>query len=447
MQTKQLRYWMLYDWANSAFATTMLAAVLPIYYQSVAGKGLEQAASYWGFTQTVAMLLVALSAPVLGAMADLSQRRMAFLRVFAWIGSLSCILMSLAGEGDWMLVSILFVLGTLGFSGGNTFYDSLLPQLALPEERDEVSAKGYMYGYIGGGVLLAINVVMLEKFSWFGLPDKISATQAVFITVGVWWFLFSLPLFRTVKDPARTAARPIGLYIKEGFGRVGVTIKRLPKYPELLKYLLSFWFFNDGITTIISMSAIYGAELGIGTTHLIVALLITQFVGIPFTFLFAKYARAIGSKRALYISLLAYMGIVGMGYFMQNALHFYLLAFMVGMVQGGSQAVARSIYSQMVPKAYAAQFFGFFSLSGKVSASIGPAVFGTVGLLTGSTRTAILSILFFFIVGLIMLRFVDIDKGKREAEAADEQEHLLGSSLLSPKEKSSLQRDEDQTLL
>lgn len=446
MQAKQLRYWMLYDWANSAFATTMLAAVLPIYYQTVAGKGLEQASSYWGFTQTIAMLLVALSAPVLGAMADLSQRRMAFLRVFAYMGALSCVAMSFAGEGDWVLVSLLFIVGTLGFSGGNTFYDSLLPQLAPPEHRDEVSAKGYMYGYIGGGVLLALNIVMLEKFAWFGLPDKIAATQAVFITVGLWWFVFSLPLFRSLKDPVSVRSKPVGFYVKEGFGRVGMTIRRLPKYPELFKYLLAFWFFNDGISTIISMSAIYGAELGIGTTHLIVALLITQFVGIPFTFLFAKYARKIGSKRALYGSLLAYMVIVGMGYFMQNALHFYLLAFMVGIVQGGSQAVARSIYSQMVPKAYAAQFFGFFSLSGKVSASIGPAVFGTVGLLTGSTRTAILSILAFFIIGIILLRFVNIEKGRQEAESNEnlDQDHRTHPPTLS--EASGKPKDEDTSL-
>lgn len=418
MSAKQERHWMMYDWANSAFATTMLAAVLPIFYASVAAKPLGDsvAASYWAYTQTIGMILVAIISPVLGAIADMSGRKMAFLRVFSIMGALSCVIMAFMGEGDWMLVSFLFIIGTIGFSGGNTFYDSLLPDLVSPERRDEVSAKGYMYGYIGGGILLAVNVVMLEKFSWFGIPDKVTATQLVFVTVGIWWFLFSLPLFRTVKDSKHSLGLSVPAYAKKGFGRVFRTLKQLPKYPELLKYTVSFWFFNDGITTIISMSALYGAQLGINTTSLIVALLITQFVGIPFTFLFSKFARKLGSKRSLYISLSMYILIVFLGYFMQNALHFYLLAFMVGMVQGGSQAVARSLYSQLVPKSRSSEFFGFLSLSSKVSSSIGPFVFGTVSLLTGSTRLAILSILLFFIVGIALLRIVNIEKGRKEAE-------------------------------
>lgn len=418
MSAKKERHWMMYDWANSAFATTMLAAVLPIFYASVAAKPLGDslASSYWAYTQTVGMILVALISPVLGAIADMSGRKMAFLRVFSIMGALSCILMSFTGEGDWLLVSLLFIIGTIGFSGGNTFYDSLLPELVSPDRRDEVSAKGYMFGYIGGGILLAINVVMLEKFDWFGIPDKVTATQWIFVTVGLWWFLFSLPLFRTVKDTRKSLGVSVPVYAKKGFGRVFRTLKQLPKYPELLKYTIAFWFFNDGITTIISMSALYGAQLGIDSTSLIVALLITQFVGIPFTFLFAKFARQLGSKRSLYISLSLYIIIVILGYFMKNALHFYILAFMVGMVQGGSQAVARSLYSQLVPKARSSEFFGFLSLSSKVSSSIGPFVFGTVSLITGSTRLALLSILLFFIIGIAMLRIVNLDKGRKEAE-------------------------------
>ncbi|WP_051287514.1 MFS transporter [Paenibacillus taiwanensis] len=434
MQTKQVRHWMMYDWANSAFATTMMAAVLPVFYQTVAASSLDKhvATSFWSYTQTIAMILVALSSPLLGAMADLSQRKMLFLRLFTWLGSLSCVLMAFAGKGDWVLVSILFICGTIGFSGGNTFYDSLLPDIAPPDQRDEVSAKGYMFGYIGGGVLLAINIVMLEKYSWFGFSDKLAATQAVFVTVGIWWLLFSLPMFRTLKDPQRTVTLSAGTYAKNGFGRVIRTVRRLPKYPELLKYIVAFWFFNDGISTIIGMSAIYGAELGIGTTHLITALLITQFVGIPFTFIFAKYAKKLGSKRSLYVSLSMYVVIVCFGYFMQTALHFYVLAFMVGMVQGGSQAVARSIYSQLVPKQRSSEFFGFLSLSSKVSASIGPFVFGTVAFMTGSSRLAILSIVLFFIVGIAVLVTVNIEKGRLEAERNEEQDDTRGHAPTSP---------------
>ncbi|MGZ9585308.1 MFS transporter [Paenibacillus marinisediminis] len=419
MLTKQVHHWLMYDWANSAFATTMMAAVLPIYYATVAASTVEEhvAASYWSFTQTIGMILVAIFSPFLGAVADMSNRRMAFLRVFTFAGAISCLLMAFTGTGDWLLLSLLFIIGTIGFSAGNTFYDALLPLIAPEDRRDEISAKGYMFGYIGGGILLAVNIVMLEKYTWFGFPNKIAATQAVFVTVGIWWILFSLPMFRTIKDPARTTTYSASTYAKNGFGRVFRTLRQLPKYPELLKYIISFWFFNDGITTIISMSALYGAQLGIGSTDLIAALLITQFVGIPFTYLFARFANKLGTKRSLYISLSTYVVIVMLGYYMQTALHFYILAFMVGMVQGGSQAVARSLYSQLVPIERAAEFFGFLSLSSKVSSSIGPAVFGMVSLLTGSTRLAILSILIFFVVGVVMLRIVDIEKGRREAIA------------------------------
>lgn len=264
-------------------------------------------------------------------------------------------------------------------------------------------------------MLLAVNIVMLEKWEMLGFPNKLVATQAVFLSVGIWWLAFSLPIFRNLKDPARIERQSISYYTKQGFSRLAHTFKRVKHYPELLKYMVSFWFFNDGISTIIGMAAIYGAGIGIQTSHLIISLLITQFVGIPFTYLFAKFARRLGSKRSLYVSLGTYILIVFFGYFMTTALHFYILAFMVGMVQGGSQAVARSVYSQMVPISRASEFFGFLSLSSKVSASIGPAVFGMVGLLTGSTRVAILSILVFFIIGIVLLAFVDIEKGHREA--------------------------------
>lgn len=418
MNRKLVRSWKMYDWANSAFATTMLAAVLPIFYADVAAGHLPdyQASSYWGFTQTIAMIAVAVMAPILGAVADLSSSKMRFLRVFAYLGILSCALLFFAGEGDYIYASALFILGTIGFSGGNTFYDSLLPDIAPVEIRDDVSAQGYMFGYIGGGVLLALNIVMLEKWDLFGFPDKVAATQAVFVSVAIWWFVFSIPIFRNMKDPKRETKQSVGFYAKHGFGRVFGTLRKIGKYPELLKYLVAFWFFNDGISTIISMAAIYGKTIGIETTHLIVALLITQFVGIPFTFAFGKLAVRIGSKRSLYISLSIYVIVVLLGYFMTSALHFYLLAFIVGMVQGGSQAVARSIYSRLIPKERASEFFGFLSLSDKVTASLGPALFGVVGLLTGSTRTAILSILAFFIIGILLLTRVNLEKGRRDAQ-------------------------------
>ncbi|CAM3046328.1 MFS transporter [Paenibacillus sediminis] len=430
MNAKQARSWVMYDWANSAFATTMLAAVLPVYYQNVAASNLPDylATSYWAFTQTAAMILVALLSPFLGAIADSSQRKSAFLKMSAIIGVIACAFMTLVGSGNYIAASLLFIVASLGFSGGNTFYDAMLPDIAAPHERDVLSANGYMYGYIGGGILLAINIAMIQLWDKIGFASETAATQAVFLTVAVWWMLFSIPIFRNIPDPARREKRSVSFYAKDGFSRVGQSIRHLKKYPELLKYMIAFLFFNDGISTIISMATIYGAEIGIGMTHLIVALLITQFVGIPFTYLFGKIAKRIGAKKGLYLSLTFYVVIVIFGYFMQSALHFYILAFMVGIVQGGSQALARSIYSQMVPPARTTEFFGFLSLSSKVSSAAGPAVFGVVAAIAGSSRLAILSVIMFFVVGIILLRFVNIEKGVREAKFDISEFHGTGGT-------------------
>jgi UMF1 family MFS transporter len=309
------------------------------------------------------------------------------------------------------------IAGTIGFSGGNTFYDSLLTELVPYDQRDDISAKGYMFGYIGGGILLVINLVMIEMPELLFMPDALFGTKAAFMSVAIWWFLFSLPLFNNVKVipiPGQVALP--SQYAAIGFKRLRETFRSIRQYPELLKYLLAFWFFNDGISTIIVMATAYGATIGIETKHLILALVITQFVGIPFTFLFGKIAVKLGSKPSLYISLSVYSVIVLLGFFMETATHFYILAAMVGMVQGGSQAIARSIYSKLTPAGRSAEFFGFLTVSSKFSSIVGPFVFGLVSQLTGNIRLGILSLLVFFIAGIGMMLFVNIEKGKLEAE-------------------------------
>ncbi len=421
MDRMKVRAWVQYDWANSAFATTMLAAVLPIYYESVAGAGLpgNTAENYWGFTQTVAMLLVAILSPILGAVADYTGAKVRFLTGFAVVGALASACMALVGEGDWLLASVLIVIGTLGFSGGNTFYDSLLTDLVPIEKRDIISARGYSMGYLGGGLLLAVNLVMIEGWEMVGFPDKTTATQIVFLTVGIWWLLFALPLFRRVKDVPRNRQAAIGTVVRTSFANLGRTLRSIRRYPQLSKYMLSYWFFNDGINTIILMATVYGSGIGIGTSHLITALLITQFVAFPCTLLFGRFAARSGAKRALYVSLAIYVLIVVLGYFMSSAAHFYALAIMVGLVQGGSQATARSIYANLVPPSRSAEFFGFLSLSSKFSSVAGPFVFAVTGTITGSSRLAILSLIAFFIIGIALLTRVDLVKGRAEALAEE----------------------------
>ncbi|MBO8156151.1 MAG: MFS transporter [Bacillaceae bacterium] len=418
MNKKLVRSWILYDWGNSAFATTIMAAVLPIYYSQVAARGIDShlATSYWGYSQSIAVFLVAILAPILGAISDYSAAKKQFLRFFAYMGMIASVLLAFVGEGDYVFASILMIIGTVGFSGGNVFYDAFLPEIADRDEIDRVSAYGFAFGYVGGGILLAINLLMILKYDWFGFPDEGAATRAAFVTVGIWWFIFSIPLFRRVKEEKRSPIRKKESYITIGFKRVGNTLRSLGHYKQLLIFLLAFWMYNDGISTIIKMATIYGSEIGIASNDLIAALLITQFIGIPCTFFFGWFASKITAKKALTVALFIYTGIVILGYFMTSAVHFYLLALCVGAVQGGAQALSRSIYGRMVPSHKHAEFYGFYGISSKFAAIFGPFIFAFVGQLTGSSRMGIFSLIFFFIAGIVLLQFVDVKQGEEEAK-------------------------------
>lgn len=422
----------MYDFGNSAFATTIMAAVLPVYYSNVAASGLEEglATSYWGYSQSISVLFVAVLAPILGAISDFSAAKKKFLQFFAFMGIIASILLAFVGEGDYILASILFIVGSIGFSGGNIFYDGFLPEVAEKEEMDRVSSGGFAYGYIGGGVLLTINILMILNPHWFGLKDTVIATQLSFASVGIWWLLFSIPLFKNIKEEKKVIVEKDKSYIAIGFSRVGDTFKQIKQYKQVLIFLLAFWLYNDGISTIMRMATIYGAEIGIAGNDLIVALLITQFVGIPFTFFFGWLASKITAKRALYITLVTYMVITVLGYFMTSAFHFYALAIAVGMVQGGAQSLSRSIFGRMIPQNKHAEFFGFYGISSKFAAIFGPFLFAFIGQITGNSRYGILSLIFFFIAGIILLRFVDVDKGIQEAQ---QQTGLEGKVEVKPK--------------
>ncbi|MRG86900.1 MFS transporter [Salinibacillus xinjiangensis] len=414
---KMIRSWMLYDWANSAFATTIMAAVLPVFYTDYYASNISDnlATSYWGYTQSIAVLIVALLSPILGAISDYSQAKKKFLRFFAYMGMIASVLFAFVGEGQYLFASILMIIGSIGYSGGNVFYDAFLPEIANKKEIDKVSTSGFAFGYIGGGVLLAINLLMILKYELFGFPDVAVATKVAIASVGLWWFVFSIPLFKNIQEEKRNKVKHDRSYVMIGFQRVGNTFKSLRHYKQLFIFLIAFWLYNDGISTIIKMATVYGREIGIASNDLIAALLITQFVGIPFTFIFGWLAGKINPKRALTFSLLVYVGIVILGYFMTSALHFYLLAVCVGFVQGGAQALSRSIFGRMVPLHKQAEFYGFYGVSSKFAAIVGPFVFALVGQLTGSSRLGILALVIFFIVGIILLQKVNIEKGESEA--------------------------------
>ncbi len=423
--------WCMYDWANSAFATTIMAAMFPPFYRSLvttAGLAANTATAYWGYTTSVALLLIALVAPVLGAVADYTGGKKRYLAAFAIFGILCTGAFVLIGTDTWVLASLLYIGGNIGFAGANVFYESLLPHVAQRDDIDQVSTAGYALGYVGGGILLVINVLWYMKPAWFGMPDVGFALRASFFSVAVWWALFSIPMFLRVQEPPPDR-RGVALHpLRAGFGRLSRTFHELRRYRQLLIFLVAFWIYNDGIGTIIKMATAYGDEIGIDLTDMVIALIITQFVGIPFSFLFGRLARRVGAKRSILMALGVYVLISLAGYFMQTAVHFYILASMVGLVQGGSQALSRSLFGAMVPKHKAAEFFGFFSTSSKFAGIFGPLLFGVVSQLAGGSRLSIVAVVVFFIVGGLLLTRVNPDEGTAVAQEATAA-HLAQAAL------------------
>ena len=364
------------------------------------------------------MIIIAVISPILGAAADYSDSKKSFLKFFVFLGITGTALLFFVNEGNYLLASFFFIIANIGFSGGNVFYDGFLTDISDSDSIDYVSSLGYAAGYLGGGLLLAVNLLMISKPGLFGISSVTAATQISFVTVAVWWLLFSLPAFKYLPDPEKKVKKiPLGEYTKMAFGRLKSTFVHIRKYRELWKFLLAFWLYNDGIGTIIRMATIYGREVGIGQTDLIGALLLTQFVGIPFALIFAKIAGKITAKKGIYLALIIYTGITFYGYFLDSALDFWILAGIVGMVQGGAQALSRSLYGAMVPESKSAEFFGFFGVSSKFAAIIGPTIFAYTGQLTGSSRYGILAVASFFILGMIFLSRVDVEKGKLEAKS------------------------------
>jgi MFS transporter, UMF1 family len=418
---RAIQAWTMYDWANSAFATTIMAAVLPIYYAQVAGAYLEGnlATVYWAYTSSISLLLAAIASPVLGAIADFRGMKKRFLAVFMFIGVAGTALLYFVRTGDWLMASIFFVIGEIGFAGSLVFYDALLPHVAGADEIDQVSARGYAMGYLGGGLLLAVNLAMIML-----APDEMTGlmTRLTFLTVALWWFVFSIPVLRWVSEPPRRVMpHEVGLNpVRAGFSRLAATFRDIRRYRNLFIFLVAFWFYNDGIGTIIKMATIYGAEIGIGTTALIGTLLMVQFVGIPFSFLFGWLAKKIGTKPSIYIALGVYTLITIIGYFMSQEWHFWALGFAVATVQGGSQALSRSLFGRLAPKSKSAEFFGFFSVSEKFAGIMGPFLFGLVGQLMGSSRLAIISLIIFFVVGAALLSRVNVEEGVRTAEIEEQ---------------------------
>jgi UMF1 family MFS transporter len=429
LNRRAINAWCLYDWANSAFATTVMAALYPPFFRSLAtaaGLPAAMATAAWGYATAAGLLIVALLAPVLGAMADAMGARKRFLAIFAGLGILATLSFPCLREADWVHGALLYILANVGFAGSIVFYESLLPSLGRGSALDRISARGYALGYVGGGLLLALNALWVLHPGWFGMPEGRFAMKASFASVAVWWAVFALPLFRWVPEPALPMAQVENARgwqaVAAGWARLRDTLSELRLYRQLALFLAAYWLYSDGIGTIIKMATAYGDELGIGVGDMILALLLTQAVGIPCTLLFGRLAGRLGALRSIQLALAVYVVICVGGFLMRTALHFYILALMVGTVQGGAQALSRSLFATMVPPARTAQFYGFYSTSSKFAGIAGPLLFALVSQLTGHSRLSILALVVFFLAGGLLLGRVDVTAAQRAAGALEETE-------------------------
>ncbi|MEJ2284928.1 MAG: MFS transporter [Desulfobacterales bacterium] len=430
--------WVMYDWANSAFATTVMAGFFPIFFKQYWSYGADVTAStaQLGFGNSIASLLVALMAPILGAIADKGSAKKKFLIFFAYLGVLMTAGLFMVQKGDWAWAIFIYATGIIGFSGANVFYDSLLPGIVGEDKIDYVSGLGFAMGYLGGGLLFLVNVLMTLMPQKFGLPDAAAAVRYAFISVALWWGLFTLFTIFWVPEEKNTAvADKAENIVAAGFRQFAGTFKKIRHLKMVFLFLLAYWFYIDGVDTIIRMAVDYGLSLGFESNDLIVALLIVQFVGFPAALIFGKLGERWSVRKSIYLGIAFYMGITIWGTMMTQKHEFYILAVAVGLVQGGIQALSRSYYSRLIPKNQAAEYYGFYNMLGKFAVIIGPALMGIVGLIVKrmmmppsptaeqitavgrlAARWGIGSILILFVIGAVLFYFVDEDKGRKQAE-------------------------------
>jgi len=417
---KPLISWALYDWANSAYATTVMAGFFPLFFKQYWSHDTPVTTStfYLGLGNSLASLIIVLAAPLLGALADQGDLRKRMLASFACTGILACIGFFFVGQGMWPAAIALYVIGIIGFSGANVFYDAMLVLVSPAERRHRDSALGFALGYLGGGLLFLINVIMTLKPAWFGLADAAEAVRWSFLTVGVWWAIFSIPLLLNVRESTAGAKQqladnsvsdkpPLSVLTRQAFASLLTTLKSIRQHRNAWMFLLAYWLYIDGVATIIRMAVDYGLSIGLPANSLITALLMVQFIGFPATILAGRIAEKTGARKALWIALWVYVLATGYAVFMTSSFEFYVLAAALGLVQGAVQSLSRSLFSQLIPQEKSGEFFGFFNMMGKAAAVVGPILVGVVAYLTKDPRIGLMSILILFFAGMWMLRLVE----------------------------------------
>ena len=401
--------WAFYYWGNHAFTTSIITVFFPIFFKDFWSAGSDVTVSTFrlGLANSTASLIVALTAPMLGAIADRGGHAKKFLFAAALLGAAMVLGLHFVPKGEWQWAVLFYVLASIGYFWGNVFGDSMLVSVAPAGKLDITSAIGYFAGYLGGGLFLALGVAMTLKPQWFGLASAADAVQTLLLLAAAWWILFSIPLMLWVPTPQRAAAHvPLAVAAREGMTQFLETFRHIRGYKPVFVFLAAYWVYIDGVNTVIQMAVDYGKSIGFGTSDLILAVLLVQFVGVPAALLAGKLGERIGPRKTIFIGLAVYTFISIYATLMKSAWEFYLLAAMVGLVQGGVQLLSRSYFARLVPKERAGEFFGFYNMLGEVAAIIGPLLVGTVSYVTGSPRISILSVIILFAIGAFILRFV-----------------------------------------
>jgi len=414
---RQVLSWALYDWANSAFATAVLAGFFPLFFKEFWSSDLTATESTFqlGLANSLASTVIVILAPVLGAMADVGGVRKRLLLLFALLGICMTAGLYFVAQGQAWLALALFTLASIGFSGSIVFYDSLIVSVTEDQHYDVVSAYGYALGYLGGGLLFTATVAMTLWPELFGLASAAVAVQISFICVSVWWLVFTIPLLMFVPEQRKSGHLNAVAVIKGGFQQLFASFQKVRRLRYVFLFLLAYWLYIDGVDTIVRMAVDYGMALGFSPNNLITALLITQYIGFPSAIAFGFLGKRIGAKTAILICIGIYFAVTVWAYRMDSIEEFYVLAIVIGLVQGGVQALSRSLYARLIPPNKSAEFFGFYNMLGKFAAILGPLMVGIVGMLTDNSRLAILSISILFISGGVLLYFVNVEAGQKMA--------------------------------
>ena len=412
--------WALYDWANSAFATTVMAGFFPVFFKSywAAGMPVTESTVRLGTANALASLLVVLAAPILGVLADHSGHKKRLLLMLAMLGALMSGGLFLVSEGQWLTAVLLYVLGVIGFAGGNVAYDAMLLDVAERAQFERMSALGFALGYLGGGLLFAVNVLMVLYPGFFGLADAAEAVRVAFLMVAVWWAVFSVPVMLFVHDRPHAPRQRLDKGVAQAWRELLETWRLLRRLRMAFVFLIAYWCYIDGVDTIVRMAVDYGLSLGFAAESLLTALLITQIVGFPAALAFGRIGDRIGAKRAIWLALAVYALVVFWAARMTASWEFYAMAVAIGLVQGGVQAMSRALFARLIPAEHAGRLFGLYNMMGKFAAVVGPLLVGWVGVLSGSSRIGILSVLLLFVLGAWLLGQVDVARGEREAVAA-----------------------------